>query len=78
MKLNVTAIIVQKKVIIRLFAPTNPMILPDSGPGLDTTNTENNTEMTPDMKKNNLERIDLVNDFLGMWLGSQNPHATQM
>jgi hypothetical protein len=44
---------------------------------LDTTNTENNLEMTKDAEQSKLHPIAKVHDVLEMWQGSNNLHATQ-
>jgi len=46
-------------------------------PELDTTNTENDSEMKKEVEERKLHRMAKVHDFLEMWQGSQNPRATQ-
>jgi len=46
-------------------------------PEMDTLNTENNLEMKIKVQKRKLHTIAKVHDFLEMWQGSQNLHATQ-
>ena len=46
-------------------------------PELDTTNTENVSEMKKEAEEKKLHRMAKVHDFLEMWQGSQNLCATQ-
>jgi len=39
-------------------------------PELDTTNTENDSEMKEEVEERKLHRMAKVHDFLEMWLGS--------
>jgi len=48
-----------------------------SDPELDTTNTENDSEMKKKAEEMKLPRMAKVHDFLEMWQGSQNLRATQ-
>jgi len=64
-------------VVVRQFAPANNGILAGTDPELDTTNTENNSEMKKEAEERKLHRMAKVHDFLEMWQGSQNLCATQ-
>jgi hypothetical protein len=44
---------------------------------LDTTNTENDSEMKKEAEERKLHRMANVHDFLEMWQGNQNLRATQ-
>jgi hypothetical protein len=44
---------------------------------LDTTNTENDSEMKKEAEEWKLHKMAKVHDFLEMWQGSQNLRATQ-
>jgi len=46
-------------------------------PELDTTNTENDSEMKKEAEERKLHRMAKVQDLLEMWQGSQNLRATQ-
>jgi len=46
-------------------------------PELDTTSSENDLEMKKEAEERKLHRMAKVHDFLEMWQGSQNLHATQ-
>jgi len=72
-----TAETVREKVIARQFARANCRIVAGSDPELDTTNTENHSEMQKEAEESTLHRMAKVHDFLEMWQGSQNLHATQ-
>jgi len=67
----------REKVIVRQFARANNGILAGTDPELDTTNTENHSEMKKEAEERKLHRMAKVHDFLEMWQGSQNPGATQ-
>jgi len=73
-----TAETLHEKVVVRQFAQANNGILAGTYPELDTTNTENDSEMKKEAEERKLHRIVKVHDFLEMWQGSQNLHATQM
>jgi len=60
-----------------MFARANNGILEAADPELDTTNTENDSEMKIEAEDRTLHRMAQVQDFLEMWQGSQNLHATQ-
>ena len=66
-----------ENVVIRQFAWTNNGILAGPDPELDTMNTENDMEMKKEEEERKLHRMAKVDDFLEMWQGSQNIHATQ-
>jgi hypothetical protein len=51
--------------------------LAGTDPELDTTNTENDSEIKKEAEERKLHRMAKVYDFLEMWQGSQNLHATQ-
>jgi hypothetical protein len=67
----------RKKVIVSQFARANTGILTGSDPELDTTNTENVSEMEKGQDERKLHRMAKVHDFLEMWQGSQNLRASQ-
>jgi len=67
----------REKVVVRQFARANNGILPGTDPELDTTNTENNSEMKKEAEERKLHRMAKVHDFLEMWQGSQNLWDTQ-
>ena len=48
-----------------------------TNPELDTTNTENDSEMKKEAEERTLHRMANVDDFFEMWQGSQNLCATQ-
>jgi hypothetical protein len=51
--------------------------LAGTDPELDTTNTENDSEMKKELEERKLHRMVMVHDILEMWQGSQNLCATQ-
>jgi len=65
------------KAVVRQFARTNNGISAGAEPELDSTNTENNSEMKKDVQECTLHRMAKVYNFLEMWQGSQNLLATQ-
>ena len=65
-----------EKVIVRQSARANNGILAGTDPELDTTNTQNDSEMKNEAEEMKLHRIAKVDDFLEMWKGSQNLRAT--
>jgi len=67
----------REKVVVRQFARANNGILAGTDPELDTTNTENDSEMKKEPEERKLHRTAMVDDFLEMWQGSQNLRATQ-
>jgi len=68
---------VRKKVVIRQFARANNGILAGTDPELDTTNTENNSDLKKEAKERKLHTMAKVHNFLEMWQGSQNLRAAQ-
>jgi len=67
----------REKVVVRQFARANNGILARIDLELDTMNTENDSEMKNEAEERKLHRMAKVHDFLEMWQGSQNLHATQ-
>jgi hypothetical protein len=51
--------------------------LASTDPELDTTNSDNNSEMKKYVQEMTLHRLAKVHDFFEMWQGSQNLRATQ-
>jgi len=51
--------------------------LAGTDPELDTMHTENDSEMKKDAEEMPLHSMAKVHDFLKMWQGCQNLHATQ-
>jgi len=51
--------------------------LAGTDPELDTTNTENDSEIKTGAEERKLHRMAKVHDFLEMWQGSENLRATQ-
>jgi len=66
-----------KDVVVRQIARANNGILAGADPELDTTNTDNDSEMTKEAEERKLPRMAKVYDFLQMWQGSENQCATQ-
>ena len=64
-------------VIVRQFAQANNGILAGAYSELDTTNTEHDSERKKEAEDPNLHRMAKVHEFVEMWQGSQNLHATQ-
>jgi len=67
----------REKVFVRQFAGPINSILTGTYPELETTNTENNSEMKEEAEERTLHRMAKVQDILEMWQGSQNLRATQ-
>jgi len=67
-----------EKVFLRRFARAHTGNLAGTDPELDTTNTENNSEMKKEAEEWKSHRLANVHDFLEMWQGNQNLRATQM
>jgi len=67
----------RKNVVMRQFARANNGILAGTDPELDTTNTENDSEIKKEAEERKLHRMAKVHDLLEMWQGSQNQRATQ-
>jgi len=63
--------------VVRQFARANRGSLAGADPELDTTNTENDSEMKKEAEDRKLHRMAKVQDFLEMWQASQNLSATQ-
>jgi hypothetical protein len=66
-----------EKVVVRQFAQAINKILAGTDPELDTTNTENDSEMKKEAEERKLHTKAKVHNFLEMWQGSQNLRATQ-
>jgi len=67
----------REKVLIRDFARANNGILAGTDSELDTTNTENDSEIKKEAAERKLHRMAKVHNCLEMWQGSQNLRATQ-
>jgi hypothetical protein len=67
----------REKVVVGLFARANNEMLAGTDRELDTPHTENDSEMKKEVEERKLHRMAKVHDFLEMWQGSQNLHATQ-
>ena len=67
----------RERVIVRQFARPIIGILAGSDPELDTTNTENDSEMKKEADERKLHRMAKVHKFLKMLQGSQNLRANQ-
>jgi len=67
----------REKVVVRQFARVNNGILAGTDPELNTTNTENDSEMKKEAEERKLHRMAKVHNFLEMWQCSQNLRATQ-
>jgi len=63
--------------MVRQFARANNRILAGAEPSLDRMNTENDLEIKNEAEERKLHRTAKVHDYLEMWQGSQNLHATQ-
>ena len=74
---KITAEALPEKVVVSQFPRANNGILVASNPELDTTKTENNSEMKKEAEERKLPRMAKVHDCLEMWQGSQNLCATQ-
>jgi hypothetical protein len=66
-----------EKVVVRQFAQANNGILAGTDPGLDTMNTDNDSEMKKEAEERKLHRNANVHDVLEMWRGRQNLRVTQ-
>jgi hypothetical protein len=64
-------------VVVQQFARANTGILAGTDPELDTTNTENDSEIKKEPEEKKLYRMAKVQDFLEMWQRCQNLRATQ-
>jgi len=67
----------RKKVVVRQFARANIRIMAGAAPELHTMNAENDSEMMKEAEGRKLHIMAKVHDFLEIWQGSQNLHATQ-
>jgi len=67
----------REKVIVRQFASANNGSLAGTDPELNTMNTVNDPEMKKEAEERKLHSMAKVHNFLEMWQGSQNLHATQ-
>ena len=67
----------RENVIARQFASADNRTLAGGNPALDTRNTENDSDMKKEAEERKLYRMAKMHDFLEMWQGSQNVHATQ-
>jgi len=67
----------REQVIVRQFARANNGILVCANPELDTTNTENNSEMKQEVEDRKLHRMAKVHNFLEMWQCNQNLRTGQ-
>ena len=67
----------REKVVVKQFTQAKNQILAGTDPELDTTNTENVSEMKTEADETKLHRMDTVHAFLEMWQGSQNLCAAQ-
>jgi hypothetical protein len=66
-----------EKVVVRKFARPNNAMLAGTDPELDTTNTENTSEMKKHAEAWKWHRMAKVYDVLEMWQGKPNLRATQ-
>jgi hypothetical protein len=66
-----------EKDVVRQFAQANNGILAGADQELDTPKTENDSELKKVAEDRKFHRMAKVHDFLEMWQGSQNLHATQ-
>jgi len=69
--------ILRKKVVVRQFAGSKNRLLAGDDPSLNTTYTDNNSEMKREAEQKMLYKMAKVHDFMEMWQGSQNLRATQ-
>jgi hypothetical protein len=67
----------RKKVVVRQFARAKHGILAGTDPELNSTNTENNSDMKKEVEETKLHRMAKIHDILERWQGSQNLGATQ-
>jgi len=66
-----------ENVLVQQFAWAINEILAAADTELDTTNTENDSEIKTEAEERKLHRMAKVHDCLGMWEGSQNLGTTQ-
>jgi len=62
---------------VREFTGANNGILAGADPELHTMNTDNDLERKKEWDEMKLHRMAQVHNFLDIWQGSQNLHATQ-
>jgi hypothetical protein len=67
----------REQVVVREFVPANNGILEGAAPEMDTTNTENDTEMKTEAEDVDMHRMARVHGCLEMCLGRQYLGATQ-
>jgi len=67
----------REKVVLRQFARGNNGILAGADLLLDNMNTENDLEMKKEAEERKFHIMAKVHNFLEMWQGCQNLHATQ-
>jgi hypothetical protein len=67
----------RKKVVVRQCARAKHGILAGTVPELNSTNTENNSDMKKEVEEMKLHRMAKIHDILERWQGSQNLGATQ-
>jgi len=72
-----TGVTLCEKVVVRQYARANNGQLAGTDPELDTTNTENDSEMKKEAEERKFHRMDKVHHFLDMWQGRQNLWATK-
>ena len=65
------------KVVVRHLARANTGISAGADQLLDTSRTENDSEMKPEAEERKLPRMAKVHHFLEMWQGSETLRATQ-
>ena len=63
----------RKEVLVRQFAPANNGILPGADPELDTTNTENHSEMKKEVEERKLHRLSKCSQHFGDVAGQPKP-----
>jgi hypothetical protein len=68
---------IHEKAVVRQFGLANNGILAGMDPELDTTNTENDSEIEKEAEERKLQRMAKVHNFLEIWQGSQNVCTTQ-
>ena len=68
---------IREKVAVGQFAGANNWISRGADPLLDSTDTQNDMEITTEAEERSSHRMAKVPNFLEMWQGSQNIRATQ-
>ena len=76
-RLQTTGETLSEKVVARQFTEANNAIWAGEDPVLDTSNTENDSEMKRQAEETTLQRLAKAHDILEMWQGSQLLWATQ-